>query len=283
MKSTVAAAIAIILAMAATTACAGVVVSQDLVSGASSTTKSQQTVLIQGHKQKVVRADRIIITDLDAGTVNLIFPKSKQIFPVPFPPRGLLASGTALFRLTVPFKKTGATHKVAGYECQEYAGDTVAGSLMLHATECMSTDAPGAKEFTEFEKTMAEKLKGKMRVASGEHPEGIPLTETTARTAFPFKPSPGLSPEVAAKIQAKLAENKAIVEDTTVSKIEVKDLAANTFEVPADYNKGHVSYPHIETHGGKVVAPGSVPAGQGVSPKPGASAPAAAPAAAASH
>ena len=239
MKSIVAAAAALALAIAAPTASAGVVLSQDVVSGSNAgSTKTEQTVMVQGHKQKIVIADRITITDLDAGKVYVLVPKTKHYLELKFPPPALFASDIALYRFTVEWKKTTDTHKVAGYLCQEYAGAMAAGPMLLKGTECVSTDAPGAKEFSEFNKAMVEKLKGTPQAARGELPEGIPLLDTSSKLPPPFRPAPGFSPEVTAKIQAMMAKNKPITRDTTVSKIELKDLPADTFTVPAGYNKG---------------------------------------------
>jgi hypothetical protein len=261
MKFTVAAAAALALALAATTASAGVVISQDLVKGSNgASTTSEQTVMVQGHKQKIVSPDRVVITDLDAGKVYVLIPKNKQYLELRFPPPGVFGADIALYRAAIPWKKTTNTHNVAGHACQEYAGVAAAGPMVLKATECDSTDAPGAKEFTEFDKAMVEKLKGTPRAAKGEVPEGIPLSETSSKLPFPFRPAPGISPEVTAKIQARMAQNKPITRDTTVSKIEVKDLPADTFAVPAGYNKGEAAAPHVVTTGkpgAPAIAPGS--------------------------
>jgi hypothetical protein len=278
MKSTVAAAIALALAIAATTASAGVVLSQDVVASSNTgSIKSEQTVMVQGHKQKIVSADQETIVDLDAGKVYFLYPKAKQYLQTNFPPPGLLAVDMALYRFAIQWKKTTGTDKAAGYACQDYAGVTEAGSMILKAIECVASDAPGAKEFTEFNQAMADKLKGKLRVNTSELPEGVPLIEISNRVPFPFRPVPGISPEISAKIQARMAKNKPITRETTVSKIEVKDLPADTFVVPAEYSKGKTPVPHIVTKDGKPVVPPVAPPGQGPSTKAGA------PAAAASH
>ena len=237
--------------------------------------------MVQGHKQKIVSKDEEIITDLDAGKIYFVTPKTKQYVEIAFPPRGMFADKMATYRYVVKFKKAASTEKVAGQTCQDYAGATVAGPFILRAIECASSDAPGAREFTEFQKAMAEKLKGKPGPYVGGPPEGISLVESSTKTTFPFRPPPGFSPEVAAKIQARMAQNKPIVHTVTVSRIEQKDLSADIFAVPADYNKSAAPpVPHVVTKDGKPVMPPFAPAGQGPSAKPAASA---APAAAASH
>ncbi len=248
MKSTVAAAIALVLAIAATTASAGVVISQELsLSSQPVGSKTDQTLMIQGHKQKFINGDREFITDLDAGKMYLLLPKEKQSLEMPFPPAG--GSQRVMAREGLPdlppgLKKTDRADKVAGYDCQDYTGTVPVAMSTLAITQCVSSNAPGAKEFVEFQKAMVKALtaqKAKQGAAplalTAEIPDGIPLSTVSTRTVNPFKPSPKIPPEARAKIEAALARNKPLIRTTTVTKIEVKDLAADTFVVPADYNK----------------------------------------------
>ena len=80
MKSGFTAAAALALALAATTASAGVVISEQVVvNNQGSVQKTEQTVMVQGHKQIVINGDEEqLITDLDAGSIYLITPKTRQ-------------------------------------------------------------------------------------------------------------------------------------------------------------------------------------------------------------
>ena len=271
MKSSVAAAIALVLALAATTTSAGVVISQKVVvTDQSGEHKTEQTVMVQGTKQKVITGDSEILTDLDAGKVYFIRPKNKQFVEVGFPPTGMFARIMARQGISVGFKKGDATHKVAGYTCQEYTGAAPVGLNTLNMTECVASDAPGAKEVSEFHKAMVEKLKGTALAPNGEVPEGVSVISSSTLTQPPFVPPPGMSAEQAKQMEELLAKQKPTVSKTTVSKIEVKALPADTFIVPANYTKREVQFSPMSIPGklqamhahipGEMVAPGS-PAG----------------------
>ena len=80
MRYTVAATAAIVIALAATTASAGIIISEDLVitDQAGKQHKSEQSVMLQGSRQRVVTPARAIITDLDAGKMDILIPASKR-------------------------------------------------------------------------------------------------------------------------------------------------------------------------------------------------------------
>ena len=277
MKFTVAAATALALAMAATTASAGVVISQEMVNQTGAQ-KTDQTVMVQGHKQKVITGDdEEIITDLDAGAIYVIIPKTKQFFQGKFPPTGPFAMKIIWGGSTVELKKSGGTDKVAGYACNDYTGSASFARHVLTVTKCVASDAPGAKEYVEFQKAMAAKLKGTRLMATGEIPDGIPVSSSLTTAQAPWTPPPRLPPEHVKKLQEAMAKYKPVTVNTTVSKIEVKDLPAETFAVPAGYTKGEVQtvVPHLKQ------MPGMPPPSPGIAPgSPAAPAAAKAPAAA---
>jgi hypothetical protein len=244
MRSKVAATIALAIALAATTASAGVVISQDLVvSNQAGETKGEQTVMLQGNKQKVISPGRETITDLDAGKMYLINPTAKVYAEIVVPPRGIFSQIEARDGVSIDYKKSGGTHKVAGYNCQDYAGSTRFGHNTIDATECVASDAAGAKEYVGFRKTLAKKLKGTPLEAKGEIPDGIPVSSTITTALIPFPIPPGFPPDQVAKIKELVAKTKPEVRTATVTKIQVKDIAANEFVVPAEYKKQAVQPP----------------------------------------
>jgi hypothetical protein len=247
MKSKVAAAIAIAFALAATTASAGVVISQErVVSNQGKVSKSEQTVMVQGNKRKVVTPERTVITDLDAGKVYFLNPKSKKYAQSPFPPKGLPAAIMVQEGLSFGFEKGAATHKVAGYECQDYSGSIPFAFTKLDTTQCVASDAPGAKEYTDFLKAIGEKIKGtRLAPKGGVIPDGVPVLITTSAEPHTFNPRRGVPPEQVKRIQDELAKHPPAVFTTTASKIEVKDLPADTFVVPADYSEQQFIEPKI--------------------------------------
>jgi len=267
MKSGFTAATALAIAIAATTASAGVVISQQVSFNQAGERKTDQTVMVQGHKQKIIAGDRESITDLDAGKTYILAAKSKTFIEIPFPPTGMFAMAMVVQGSTVELKKSGGTHQVAGYACQDYTGAALIGRSNLDVTQCVARDVPGTREFVEFQKAMADKLKGKPLARKGEIPDGIPVSSTVTRTVAPFTPPPGFSPERAAKIKAMMAKYKPVTINTTVSKIEVKDLPADTFVVPAIYRKPEMptapqlkQLPQFKKSAPGIVTPGPAPA-----------------------
>jgi hypothetical protein len=269
MKSGFTAATALLVAIAATSASAGVVISQEIVNQTGAR-KTNQTVMVQGHKQKVITGDdEEVITDLDAGTIYLIQPKIKRAFPGKFPPTGAFAMRMVLGGSSVELKKTGATHEVAGYACNDYTGSAAFAHHVLSVTKCVAGGAPGAKEFVEFQKALADKLKLTRLVAKSEVPDGIPVSSSFTTTQAPWTPPRAFPPGTAKKLQQAMAKYKPITNQTTVSKIEVKDIPAEAFAVPAGYTKGQSPdvIPRLQVRPGpgmppltKGIAPGSPPA-----------------------
>jgi hypothetical protein len=259
MKSTVAASTALVLALAATTASAGVVVAQHLViHNQAGDKESDQTVMVQGHKRRVITGDIETIVDLDAGKMYFVRPREKQFVQVQFPPGGMFARMMMRQGMSIGFTKTGATHKVAGYDCQEYSGSAQVAYSNINMTECVASGAPGAREFVEFQKAMVEKLKGTPLEPKGEIPDGVPVSSSVTTAQKPYTPPPQMPPEAAKRMLDALAKsNKPTTSTTTVTKIEVKDIAADAFVVPKDYNERQMQVsvpPQLRMH---PPAPGS--------------------------
>jgi hypothetical protein len=235
MRSKVAAAIAMFVAVAATTASAGVIITQNVVTTSQTGPKGKQTVMIQGNKRKVVTSDRIYITDLDVGKTSVLIPKTKGYGELAFPPTGVMAVLYMKEGTSVEFKKTNSTHKVAGYDCQDYAGTMSLAHQKVDSTECVASAAPGAQEYVAFRKAVAAKLKGTPIEPKGEVPDGIPVSSTVTASFVPFPIPKNFPPELTAKVNESNAKIKPEVTKTTVTKIEAKEIPAGEFEVPAEY------------------------------------------------
>jgi hypothetical protein len=242
MKTLTAAAAAISIALAAAPALAGVVITQQqTINAQSGQQKRDQTVMVQGNKQKMITGDHEIITDLDKGVMYVIEPTRKDYLEIPFPPRGPMAAAMAR-KSTLSFKKSGQSRKVAGYSCEDYkgTGESMAGDYTV--TECVSLSAPGAKEFNAFEKLMASKLKGTGMAPSGDVPQGVPLASDSVVNMNKLN-MPGMSPEQQQKLQEMMAKRKPTTTSTVVTKIEEKKLPEDTFVVPAGFTKRELRAP----------------------------------------
>jgi hypothetical protein len=273
MKSGFTAATALALAIAASTASAGVVISQEVVNQTGAQ-KTDQTEMVQGHKHKVIDGDREIVTDLDAGTMFIIKPKTKEFIEVKFPATGLMAMKMLWDGSNIELKKTDTADKVAGYACQDYTGSAILPRHKISLTQCVASGAPGAREFAEFQKLLQQKLKGRPEARKGEIPDGIPLSSALTTAQLPFTPGPKYPPAAAAQINAEIAKHKPITITTTVSKIELKDLPADTFAVPAGYTKGkEMELPPSLMLRKHQAIPGAAPAAPGAPGAPAAPAP----------
>jgi hypothetical protein len=228
------------LALTALPAAAGVVITQKQhVTNGANTRDAVQTISVQGNKQKMVTERHTIITDLDKGVMYVIDPNAKNYFEIEFPPKGQMAQMMAASTsAAMNFKKAGTTHEVAGYKCTDYTGGGQMMQGVYTVKECFSAAAPGAEEFSAFEKNMADKLKGAgANVASGgEIPRGVPLAlDSTMKMGH--MSMQGMSPDQTAKINEMMAKRPPISTSTLVEKIESKKLAAADFEVPAGFTK----------------------------------------------
>jgi len=93
MRKLTALAAGMTLAMTAMPAAAGVVITQKQhVTSGTNTRDTEQTISVQGNKQKMVTERHTIITDLDAGKMYVLDPKAKSYFEIEFPPKGQMAT-----------------------------------------------------------------------------------------------------------------------------------------------------------------------------------------------
>src|ERR1700730_12824154 len=243
------------LAMTALPAAAGVVITQKQhVTSGTNSRDQEQTISVQGNKQKMVTEKHTIITDLDAGKMYVLDPNAKSYFQIDFPPQGQMATMMAASTNgAMNFKKAGTTREIAGYKCADYngGGHMMAGDYTVK--ECFSSTAPGAQEFAAFEKNMADKLKSAgTPTGTGEIPGGEPLALDSTMKMGKVN-IPGMSPEQAAKINEMMAKRPPVSTSTMVEKIETKKLAEADFAVPSGFTKRDLPGP-----GKKTMKPGAM-------------------------
>jgi hypothetical protein len=227
------------LAMTALPAAAGVVITQKQhVSSGTNARDSEQTISVQGNKQKMVTERHTIITDLDVGKMYVLDPTAKTYFEIEFPPKGQMAAMMAAStNSAMNFKKAGSTREIAGFKCTDFdgGGHMMAGDYTVK--ECFSSTAPGAEEFAAFEKNMAAKLKSSgTPTGNGEIPGGVPLALDSSMKMGKVN-IPGMAPEQAAKINEMMAKRPPVTTNTVVEKIETKKLADADFAIPSGFTK----------------------------------------------
>lgn len=253
MKTISFAAAATAVALSTLPARAGVVITQQQTTNMQSGQRqSEQTIMIQGNKQKMITGEREIITDLDNSVMYLIDPSKSSYFQLPFPPTGPMAQAVAHAAGAMDFKRGTTTRKVLGYACTDYSGTGQSMSGDFTVTECFSTSAPGAKEFNAFQKAMAAKLKSV--VPQSNTPDGIPLASDSTVHMNTMR-IPNLPPAQAQRLQQQLAKMKPVTTKTEVTKLEAKDLPADTFAVPKGYTQRTLGMPPA----GETKAPAPAP------------------------
>jgi hypothetical protein len=239
MKKFLSALMAIAILASATMAGAGIIVDEqqnvDELNG--NTISRTRTVMIEGDKQKSIidNGARTIITDLGKGTMTILDGQRKTYVEFPFPPKGAgMAAMQAGMSPTITFKKTGSHNNIIGYSCNEYSGaGTVSGNAVT-MLGCFSDTAPGAADYSNFQRVMADKVKGTTMANMGAIPPGVPLKLKI--TTVIGNPPPG-TPPAQAKNLREMLDHRRFVTNTTVSKISAKNLTAASFQVPADYHK----------------------------------------------
>lgn len=209
-----------------------------------------QTMMIQGSKQKtVIEGGRTIITDLDKGTTVILNPAQKTYFERPFPPPGRMGAPAGGMKAS-EFTKTGKTRTEAGYKCQDYNGSGKFAMGDFTVVSCISTSAPGAAEFTKFQKKMTAKLKDTQFAMPANLPDGIPIVQDTT-TKMNISNMPNLPPQAIAQLKKQFANRPPIVSKIQVTKVESKDIPASEFEIPAGFTKREPMMGHPPgMHGG---------------------------------
>ena len=224
------------LAVTVLPAAAGVVITQKQhVSSGTNTRDSEQTISVQGNKEKLVDERHTIILDLDKGMMYSLDPKAKTYFEIEFSPKGPQAAMMA--EAGMNFKKAGTTREIVGYKCTDYEGGmhVMAGDYTVK--ECFSTSAPGAEQFAAFEKNIGDKLKGAGNPqASGEIPGGVPLAQDSTIKMGKLN-IPGMAPDQVARFNEMVAKRPPVTTSTVVEKIEAKKLAEADFAIPSDFTK----------------------------------------------
>jgi len=254
-----------VVALAFSTASAGVVVTrtESVVSGQIGPKQEphETTTMIEGNKEKMIMpGGRAVIVDLDKSTMQVVDPAKKTYLEMPFPPKGMMGQsiGGPAFHVS-DFTKSGKTRTIAGLPCDDYKGTGQLPMGHFSTDYCVSTKAPGAAEFSAFQKNMLAKLKDSQPGLPTSVPDGIPLAEDTS-TQMVIMNFGNLSPEMAQKLKAQLANRPPMVTKSEVTKVEEKKIDAGEFTIPADYTKRE---PMMGRMGGMAPHPMPMPGGGG--------------------
>jgi hypothetical protein len=273
MKKSIILIAALAFVLAALPATAGVIITQTERATSSADTltiEKEKITMIQGNKQKEIVEEHstktvagsqqaitehiVLISDLDNDKTYILMPDKKWYFQSssPFPGKTedwmqFLTSN--LKGAGFSSKSASTTRMIVGYKCANYEFDGQMFGNHFTGETCLSAEAPGNKEFTAFRKKMREtpafqklreKFKGETKITgegapSGKLPQGIPLAMDATFKMTGLPSLPGMNPELAAKIEERMANGITGTMHMVVTKIEVKDLADDVFKVPAGY------------------------------------------------
>ncbi len=187
-----------------------------------------RTIMIEGKKRKVALKRGSTITDLDTGTLILVNGSNKSYVEFPdLAKRFRMGHDDEL--VTVDWKKTGEHRTVAGYPCDVYSGPSVTPGWEHSVTACFSSQAPGAADFTRFQKLVAAQVVAQLKEKpKGPMPEGVPLSiDETIKVKPPRVTSPGEAEQ--------FVKRPPVVVKTTVTKIHAEKLSPDNFKPPEDY------------------------------------------------
>jgi len=206
---------------------AGVIMSEtEVQSGLGDSTTINKTVYVQGKKQKIETSHDEKIIDLEKGVLYEIDPNRKSYVRIAFPPkREREVAGASIKLSAIALKKTGRSRSIDGYSCEEYRGIGRLDVMYVTVAQCMSQDAPGARELASFQKEVALRLKGRSPADSVDSSkEGMPLEQSSSiKPRGPATSSPD-------KVPSALMTTKTVVKN-----IQVRNLPSATFEPPAGF------------------------------------------------
>jgi hypothetical protein len=239
MKGIVAALAAIVM-LSSVSAYAGVVLEEHetMTQGPPARPGSihNRTMMIEGHKEKLVADNRTTIIDLDKGTVTVLNPADKTYFESMFPAGQESPMAKQSMGQNLSYKKTGTTKTVAGYGCVEYSSSAKNANGEFSTTACFSKEAPGAADYVAFQKAAAQKLKLASVEASENIPDGVPLETHSSRKITGFS-MPGLPPAQAKMLGEMMAKRPPVISDSQVTKISSQSLPADTFAIPKGFTE----------------------------------------------
>jgi len=208
---------------------AGVVMAETSTArGPDGQTNSQvKTIYVQGNKQKVERQDMASITDLDRSIIYIIDKQHRAYAEVP------LQALSPSLRANRPdesikLDRTGKVRIIANHPCNEYRASKGDKLERITISACVSASAPGAKEVSEFERKMIERLRGHDSSERSSSPAAAALMLEKQSVVSFRMPDPSLH---------RAYRTASLLAETQVKQIQLKALPADTFKPPKGFNE----------------------------------------------
>src|SRR6266851_9983745 len=189
-------------------------------------TSQNKTIYVQGNKQRVEREGVAAITDLDKSVLYIIDKHDRAYAAMPLRTLSQSLPGDTP-GATVKLNRTGETRVIADHPCNEYRASEGDKLERVTISACVSTSAPGAKEVSQFERTMVARLSGRESERLNGHDSTVLMLEKQSVISFRV---PDLSRHQAYRTASLLAK-------TRVNEIQVKSLPAATFKPPKGFSK----------------------------------------------
>jgi hypothetical protein len=220
---------AVIFLVSAGALCAGVVMSEiATASGPVGNTAQQQTVYVQGNKQKIDADTVQTIADLDKRLLYIVDKNQRNYVELPLRSLGELSAGASddVDGAALVLKRTGKTHVVAYQRCDEYRGTQANEGVQVSVSACVSKAAPGAKEVAKFDREMIAQLTGARHQTSNEEANtGLVLEKkSVVNLRVPDQSRQGY-------------RSASVTTRTRVKDIKLKQLPAETFAPPKGFDK----------------------------------------------
>jgi len=225
---------------------AGVVLQQEQVATqGSATRKVSRTLFVEPKRAKIVTETDTLVVQFDKPETLMINPGRKTYYQAPFPPPEFLGFiiTNALAPPMVNYKKTGKHRTISGYKCDEYGGSKEFDTIAYYDLACFSDQAPGAKEYDAFLRSLIAKLDRdpKKPLSKMAIPAGIPLETQSTIVRGTFKPPPAASGKPATPGAPKTEPNtpppgrQTQVVKITVTSVKAQSFSPTEFEPPATY------------------------------------------------
>jgi hypothetical protein len=184
-----------------------------------------KTIYVQGNKQRIERESIAQITDLDSSLIYII-DKNRRVYSE-IPLQALSSAPAEDVDTKAILTKTGETRFIADHPCSEYRA--VDGSKLERVTvsACVSTNVPGTKEVSDFNRKMIARL-------GGHTPESPSRTD---QAGLILQKQSVLSFRLPDPARPKAYQMASLIAETRVDNIQLKTLPPQTFTPPVGYAK----------------------------------------------
>lgn len=136
---------------------------------------------------------------------------------------------------------------MANHPCREYQASEGNELERVTVRACVSTDAPGAREISDFHREMIARLSGQDSQASRDHQAGALMLEKQSVVSFRI-PDPS---------QNRPYRMASLSSRTRINDIEVRPLSPQTFKPPQGFNRlpsrPQVNRPVVPSTGGNAL------------------------------